>query len=144
MGQIAEALQKQEKGKFPSHTEQAKEGNFVKKDRARDEAMLFEEAYVRKVEDPGSFVIPISISNSGAFKGVLDLGASVSMMPLSTYEKLGLVGLKPRGKKLMLADQTSLTSYGEIRVVPIVIDGIVVLTDFVVLDIGDKSNDVRE
>jgi hypothetical protein len=110
MGQIAEALQKQEKGKFPSHTEQAKEGNFVKKDGARDEAMLFEEAYVRKVDDPGSFVIPISIGDSGVLKGVLDLGASVSMMPLSTYEKLGLVGLKPTGKKLMLADQTSLTS----------------------------------
>ena len=144
MGQIAEALQKQEKGKFPSHTEQAKEGNFVKKDGARDEALLFEEAYMRKVGDPGSFVIPISIGESGVLKGVLDLGASVSMMPLTTYEKLGLVGLKPTGKKLMLADQSSLSSSGEIRDVPIVIDGIVVLTDFVVLDIGDKSNDARE
>ena len=89
-------------------------------------------------------MIPISIGDSGVLKGVLDLGASVSMMPLSTYEKLGLVGLKPTGKKLMLADQTSLTSSGEIRDVPIVIDGIVVLTDFVVLNIGNKSNDVRE
>ena len=45
MGQIAEALQKQEKGKFPSHTEQAKEGNFVNRDGARDEAMMLEEAF---------------------------------------------------------------------------------------------------
>ena len=73
MGQIVEALQKQEKWKFPSHTKQAKEGNFVKKDGARDEAMLFEEAYVQKVEDTGSFVIPISIGDSGVLKGVLDL-----------------------------------------------------------------------
>ena len=114
MGQIAEALQKQEKRKFPSHTEQAKEGNFVKKDGARDEAMLFEESYIQKLEDAGSFVIPIAIGDSGVLKGVLDLGASVSMMPLSTYEKLGLVGLKPTGKKLMLADQSSLSSRGEI------------------------------
>ena len=40
IGQIAEALQKQEKGKFPSHTEKAKEGNFVKKDGASFRIML--------------------------------------------------------------------------------------------------------
>ena len=89
-------------------------------------------------------MIPISVGNSGLLKGVLDLGASVSMIPLSIYEKLGLIGLKPTGKKLMLANQTSLTSCGEIKDVPIVIDGIVVLTDFMVLNIGDKSNDDRE
>ena len=89
-------------------------------------------------------MLPISVGDSGLFKIVLDLGASISMMPLSIYEKLGLIGLKPTGKKLMLADQTSLTSCGEIKYVPILINGIVVLTDFVVLNIGDKSNDDRE
>ena len=89
-------------------------------------------------------MIPLSVGDSGFLKGVLDLGASISMMPLSIYEKLGLIRLKPTGKKLMLTDQNSLTSCGEIKDVPIFIDGIVVLTDFVVLNIGDKSNDDRE
>ena len=81
-------LQKQEKGKFPSHIEQAKEGNFVNMDRARNEAMMFEEAFQAKVDDPGSFVIPISVGESEVLKGMLDLGASINMMPLALYEKL--------------------------------------------------------
>ena len=44
----------------------------------------------------------------------------------------------------MLADQTSLTSCGEIKYMPILIDGIVVLTNFMVLNIRDKSNDDKE
>ena len=149
MGQIVEALQKQEKGKFPSHTEQAKEGNFINKDRARDEAMMFEEAFQAKVDDPRSFVIPISVGGipisvggSELLKGMLDLRASINMMPLALYEKLGLVGLEPTRKKLMLADRTSRAPHREIKDIPILVDGIMVPTDFVVLNIEEKSNDV--
>ncbi|KAK0606613.1 hypothetical protein LWI29_001539 [Acer saccharum] len=140
--QIAEALQKQETGKFPSHTEQAKEGNFINMDGARDEAMMFEEAFRAKVDDPGSFVIPISVGGSELLKGMLDLGASINMMPLALYEKLGLVGLEPTRKKLMLANQTSRVPHGEIKDIPILVDGIVISMDFVVLNIEEKSNDV--
>ena len=89
MGQIAEAFQKQEKGKFPSHTEQAKEGNFINKESTRDEAMMFEEAFQTKVDDPGSFVIPLTVGESEILKGMLDLDVSINMMPLALYEKLG-------------------------------------------------------
>ena len=60
--------------------------------------MMFEEAFPQKVDDLESFVIPISVGDSGLLKGVLYLGASISMMPLSIYEKLGLIGLKHLGR----------------------------------------------
>ena len=82
VGQIAEALQKQEKSKFPSHTEQAKEVNFANTYGAREEAMMFEEAFPTKVDNLGSFVIPISVGESEMLRGVLNLGASINMMPL--------------------------------------------------------------
>ncbi|KAK0596864.1 hypothetical protein LWI29_019735 [Acer saccharum] len=104
--------------------------------------MMFEEAFQAKVDDPGSFVIPISVGGSELLKGMTDLGASINMMPLALYEKLGLVGLEPTRKKLMLADRTSRVPHGKIKDIPILLDGIVVPTDFVVLNIEEKSNDV--
>ncbi|KAK0607970.1 hypothetical protein LWI29_023404 [Acer saccharum] len=104
--------------------------------------MMFEEAFQAKVDDPRSFVIPISVGGSELLKGMLDLRASINMMPLALYEKLGLVGLEPTRKKLMLADRTSRAPHREIKDIPILVDGIMVPTDFVVLNIEEKSNDV--
>ncbi|KAK0579104.1 hypothetical protein LWI29_021148 [Acer saccharum] len=104
--------------------------------------MMFEEAFQAKVDDPGSFVIPLTVGESEVLKGMLDLGASINMMPFALYEKLCLVGLEPTRKKLMLVDRTSQAPHGEIKDVPILVDGIVVSIDFMVLDIEEKSNDV--
>ncbi|KAK0584086.1 hypothetical protein LWI29_007405 [Acer saccharum] len=103
---------------------------------------MFEEAFQAKVDDPGSFVIPISVGGSELLKEMLDLGASINMMPLALYEKLGLVGLEPTRKKLMLVDRTTRAPHGEIKDIPILVDGIVVPTDFMVLNIEEKSNGV--
>ena len=78
--------------------------NFVNNDGAREDAMMFEEAFPTKVDDPGSFMIPISVGDSDLLRGVFGLGASINMIPLALYEKLGLVGLESTRKKLMLAD----------------------------------------
>ncbi|KAK0570903.1 hypothetical protein LWI29_008211 [Acer saccharum] len=109
-------------------------------DIAVEEAMTFE-VLTTKVGDSGSFMIPISVGGSKLLRGVLELGASINMMPLALYEKLGLVGLKPTVMKILLADQTSRTPYGEIKDIPNFVGGIVIHTDFVVLNIEEKSND---
>ncbi|GKE73035.1 retrotransposon protein, partial [Tanacetum coccineum] len=44
----------------------------------------------QKEKDPGSFTLPCLINNICFDKALVDLGASVSVMPLSTYTNLGL------------------------------------------------------
>ncbi|XP_021736448.1 uncharacterized protein LOC110702999 [Chenopodium quinoa] len=57
-----------------------------------------------KLKDHGSFSIPCSIKNITFENALCDLGASVSLMPLSVYEKLGIGGLVPTNVTLQLAD----------------------------------------
>ncbi|XP_074303659.1 uncharacterized protein LOC141638143 [Silene latifolia] len=48
-----------------------------------------------KLEDPGSFSIPCSIQGVAIKRALCDLGASVSLMPLSIFKRLDLGDLKP-------------------------------------------------
>ena len=43
-----------------------------------------------KLKDPGSFTIPSSIGNLSFEKALCDLGASINLMLLSIFKKLGL------------------------------------------------------
>ncbi|XP_033511992.2 uncharacterized protein [Nicotiana tomentosiformis] len=43
-----------------------------------------------KLKDPGSFTIQISIGNHTFGRALCDLGASINLMPLSVFRKLGL------------------------------------------------------
>ncbi|XP_016752758.1 uncharacterized protein [Gossypium hirsutum] len=48
-----------------------------------------------KMKDPGSFTIPCSIGDHYLDKPLCDLGASINLMPLSTFRKLGIGHMKP-------------------------------------------------
>ena len=50
---------------------------------------------VQKKEDPGAFTIPCTIGLLHFAKALCDLGASINLMPLSIYKKLGLGDPKP-------------------------------------------------
>ncbi|KAJ9146207.1 hypothetical protein P3X46_028502 [Hevea brasiliensis] len=57
-----------------------------------------------KLKDPGVFSIPCHIGDNCVANALCDLGASVSLMPLSIYEKLNMGELKPTNMYLSLAD----------------------------------------
>ncbi|GJT87177.1 reverse transcriptase domain-containing protein [Tanacetum coccineum] len=59
----------------------------------------------RKEKDPGSFTLPCFIKNM-CYKALADLGASISVMPYSTYTTLGLGDLIPTKLIVELADRT--------------------------------------
>ena len=59
-----------------------------------------------KLRDPGSFSIPCTIGEVEFSKALCDLGASVSLIPLSVCRKLGLKELKPTTISLQLADRS--------------------------------------
>ncbi|XP_063948152.1 uncharacterized protein LOC135152235 [Daucus carota subsp. sativus] len=59
-----------------------------------------------KLKDPGSFTIPCTIGKLSFDKCLCDLGASINLMPLSVFKKLGLPEPKPTNMYLQLADRS--------------------------------------
>nr|XP_016507555.1 PREDICTED: uncharacterized protein LOC107825238 [Nicotiana tabacum] len=59
-----------------------------------------------KLSDPGSFTIPCTIGNFAFTKALCDLGASINLMPLAIYKRLGIGRDRPTSMLLQLADRT--------------------------------------
>ncbi|XP_049360826.1 uncharacterized protein LOC125825538 [Solanum verrucosum] len=59
-----------------------------------------------KKEDPGAFTISCTIGSIKFAKALCDLGASINLMPLAIYKKLGLGVPKPTTMRLMMADRS--------------------------------------
>ncbi|GJT51261.1 retrovirus-related pol polyprotein from transposon TNT 1-94 [Tanacetum coccineum] len=59
-----------------------------------------------KEKDPGSFTISCHVSNLHINNALADLGASISLMPYTMFEKLGLGELKPTRMILKLEDRS--------------------------------------
>ena len=58
-----------------------------------------------KMKDPKSFKVNIPIGGKEKTQAMLDLGASINIMPYSVYLRLGLGKLKPIPMTLQLADK---------------------------------------
>uniref|UniRef100_A0A1U7XJ40 Uncharacterized protein LOC104239198 n=1 Tax=Nicotiana sylvestris TaxID=4096 RepID=A0A1U7XJ40_NICSY len=75
-----------------------------------------------KVSDPGSFTIPCTIGNFAFAKALCDLGASINLMPLVIYKKLGIWRARPTSMLLQLADRTVKRPFGILDDVLIQVD----------------------
>ncbi|CAN6547133.1 unnamed protein product [Malus baccata var. baccata] len=60
-----------------------------------------------KCKDPGSFTIPCVIGNTRFESAMLDLGASINVMPYSIYASMNLGELKNDGVIIQLADRSN-------------------------------------
>ena len=87
-----------------------------------------------KYKDPGCPTISVNIGGISVEKALLDLGASVNLLPYSMYKQLGLGELKPTSITLSLADRSIKIPKGTIEDVLIQVDRFYYLVDFVVLD----------
>jgi len=94
-----------------------------------------------KLEDPGSFTLPCSIGEFAFGDCLCDLGASVSLMPLSVARRLEFIQYKPCDLTLILADRSSRKPFGMLKDLPVMINGVEVPTDFVVLDMEVEHKD---
>ncbi|XP_074304661.1 uncharacterized protein LOC141639428 [Silene latifolia] len=93
-----------------------------------------------KLEDPGSFSIPCSIQGVKIKRTLCDLGASVSLMPLSLFKKLHLEDLKPSNISLQLADRSVKYPLGVIEDVPLKVGKLVIPCDFFVMGMPEDSH----
>ena len=88
-----------------------------------------------KYKDPGSPIISVNIGGTCIDKALLDLGASVNLLPYSVYKQLGLEDLKPTNITLSLADRSVKIPKAIVEDVLVKVDKLYYLVDFVVLDI---------
>ena len=102
---------------------------------------LIQSKYPVKYKDPGSPTIPVNIGGNCINKALLDLGASVNLMPCSVYMQLGLGELKPTPITLSLADRSVKIPKGIVEDVLVKIDKFCYPVDFVVLDTEPSSNE---
>jgi hypothetical protein len=87
-----------------------------------------------KYKDPGCPTITCMIGVSQIERALLDLGASVNLLPYSVYLQLGLGELKPTTMTLQLADRSVKVPRGIVEDVLIKVDKFYFPVDFIVLD----------
>ncbi|KAI3461839.1 hypothetical protein Pfo_018502 [Paulownia fortunei] len=92
-----------------------------------------------KLKDPWSFTIPCTIGNLFFDKALCVLGASINLMPLSIFRKLGLGEAKPTTVLLQLADRSIKYPRGVIEDVLVKVDKFIFPTDFIVLDMEEDQ-----
>ncbi|CAM8895161.1 unnamed protein product [Rhodiola kirilowii] len=68
-----------------------------------------------KCGDPGTYTIPCTIGNIRIENCMLDLGASINVLPFSIYSCLKIGPLKPTGLTIQLADRSCKQPEGKIE-----------------------------
>ncbi|XP_058725585.1 uncharacterized protein LOC131596866 [Vicia villosa] len=84
-----------------------------------------------KKKDRGFVTIPCTIGDRSFKKALIDLGASVSLMPLSIYKRLGIGKVQDTRMTLQFADHSVKRPYGIVEDVLVKIDKFVFPVDFI-------------
>ncbi|KAM2517636.1 hypothetical protein PS1_032523 [Malus domestica] len=93
-----------------------------------------------KCKDPGSFTIPCVLGNTRFDSAMLDLGASINVMPYSVYASMNLGELKNDGVIIQLADRSNAYPKGVLEDVLVQVDHLIFPADFYVLDMEDTGH----
>ncbi|GJR42423.1 hypothetical protein Tco_1310526 [Tanacetum coccineum] len=111
--------------------------------KAQDVKILdtYDHSLPQKEKDPWSFTLPYFIHNICFDKALVDLGASVSVMPFSTYTNLGLGILSHTRLTIELADRRIKQPRGIAKNVLVRIGKFIFPLDFIILIIPE-DNDV--
>jgi len=93
-------------------------------------SVVFQRKFPPKCKDPCVFSVPCNIGNLYFDKAMLDLGASINVMPRSAYNKLNLGELKKTGVVLQLAGRSSIHLDGVLEDVLVQVNELVFPADF--------------
>ncbi|GJX27613.1 putative reverse transcriptase domain-containing protein [Tanacetum coccineum] len=126
---------------FPSgldnHYSEEEERNYGTKFTEAYGASHINDTIPQKEKDLGSFTLPCFINKTCFDNALVDLGASVSVMPLSTYLNLGLCELAHTRLTVELADRTVKYPKGIAKKVLVGIGNFTFLVDFIILDMPE-------
>ncbi|GJU63631.1 reverse transcriptase domain-containing protein, partial [Tanacetum coccineum] len=96
-------------------------------------AMLLKKL-LKKLGDPGKFLIPCNFPGMDVCHALADLGASINLMPLSIWKKHSLPDLTLTRMNLELADRSITCPKGVTEDIFVKVGNFHFLTDFVVVD----------
>ncbi|RDX81010.1 hypothetical protein CR513_38366, partial [Mucuna pruriens] len=92
----------------------------------------------KKCRDPGIFSVPCTIGECTFADAMLDLGASINVMPTSIYRSLNFGDLEPTGMTIQLANRSSVQPLGVLEDVLVQVNELIFPADFYVLDMEDE------
>ncbi|XP_077222173.1 uncharacterized protein LOC143856016 [Tasmannia lanceolata] len=101
---------------------------------AANVSSILSQQMVAKYKDPGCPTIACTIGNTKIDHALLDLGASVNLLPFTVYQQLGLGELKPTTVTLQLADRSVKTPKGMVEDVLVKVGEFLFPVDFIILD----------
>nr|GEX96410.1 hypothetical protein [Tanacetum cinerariifolium] len=104
---------------------------------AYSEASHMDNSIPQEEKDPGSFTLSCFINNVCFDNGLVDLGSSISVMPLSTFLNLGLGELAHTMLTVELADKTVKYPKGIAENVLVEIGKFTFPIDFIILDMPE-------
>ncbi|MBV5348729.1 retroviral-like aspartic protease, partial [bacterium] len=96
---------------------------------------------VEKLGDPGPLNLQVEIRGKVFDDCLCDLGASVNLMSYTAAIGLGLCSFEPTNVSLRFADSSEKKPLGVVVDLPVKVDKVTVPTDFVVLELEDRSRE---
>jgi len=90
-----------------------------------------------KCRDPSTFCVPCIIGNNKFENAMLDLGASINVMPLSIFKSLSLGPLQHTGVVIQLANRSVAHPAGLVNVVLVRVGELIFPADFYILDMEE-------
>ncbi|PWA99517.1 hypothetical protein CTI12_AA005950 [Artemisia annua] len=90
-----------------------------------------------KMGDSGPFTLPCRLDNNTVKQALVDLGASINMMPYSLFEKLATKELTPTRMSIRLADHTYRYPKGIAEDMLVRVGKFIFPADFVILDMDE-------
>ncbi|CAM8914464.1 unnamed protein product [Rhodiola kirilowii] len=106
---------------------------------SRDVSAVMQRKVPPKCGDPGTYTIPCTIGNIRIENCMLDLGASINVLPFSIYSCLRIGSLEPTGLIIQLADRSCKQPEGKIEDVLVQVGELVFPTDLYVLKMENNG-----
>ncbi|XP_012852944.1 PREDICTED: uncharacterized protein LOC105972531 [Erythranthe guttata] len=107
--------------------------------KAKNESAILTRPIPPKLGDLGKFTIPVAIGGKFFAKSLIDLGASINLMPFSVFQSLGLGDIKLVSVTLQLADRSLIYPKGIVEDVLVKVYKFIFPADFVVLDMEEDK-----
>ncbi|XP_027337199.1 uncharacterized protein LOC113850874 [Abrus precatorius] len=109
----------------------------------RNVSALFEKqrsTMPEKCKDPGTFTIPCIIGNNRIENAMLDLRASINVMPFSIFTVLSLDPLQPISVVIHLANRSITNPAGVVEDVLVRVNDLIFLAEFYILDMQEGES----
>lgn len=108
--------------------------SYESKDNLHHCSTISTRSLVQKKADPGTFTIICTIGSLNFAKALSDLWASLNLMPLAMYKKLGMEDPTPINMWLVMANRYVKQMVGILHDVLVRVADFILSTDFVILD----------